>query len=191
VTPANYRDLGDPELIALCLNGEGAAWEALIHRYRRLIYSTPVRFGFSNADASDVFQSVCLALIEHLHELKDESRLGGWIVTTAMRQCLRMRKLNQRESTAEREVLPEENPDPEGDAEEMRIRGQMQSTIHEAVERLPERCRLLIEMLFFDVRERTYEEIGRALQMPVASIGPTRARCLSKLQSLLRVRGIR
>ena len=50
--------------------GRRQAWEALILRYRRLIYSIPVKFSFTTADASDVFQAVCLKLIEHLHELE-------------------------------------------------------------------------------------------------------------------------
>ena len=80
MSETNYKSLADSELVGLCLNGDARAWEALIIRYRRLIYSIPVKFNFTTADASDVFQAICLKLIEHLHELKDESKLY---------QCLR------------------------------------------------------------------------------------------------------
>ena len=79
---AKYKQYTDTELISMCLQGDSRAWEALILRYRRLIYSIPVRFSFGSADASDVFQSVCLKLIEHLHELKDETKLSAWLITT-------------------------------------------------------------------------------------------------------------
>src|SRR5262245_63614730 len=85
----------------MCLQGDAFAWEALILRYRRLIYSVPVRFGFEEADASDVFQAVCLKLLEHLHEVKDERRISGWLVTTTTRQCLHVRVLNTRRTTGE------------------------------------------------------------------------------------------
>ena len=87
----NYKALGDPELVGLCLKGDSRAWETLILRYRRLIYSIPVKFNFGTADASDVFQAVCLKLIEHLHELKDESKVSAWLITTTTRQCIHVR----------------------------------------------------------------------------------------------------
>src|SRR5712691_1657043 len=85
----------------MCLQGDGFAWEALIVRYRRLIYSVPVRFGFDVADAGDVFQAVCLKLLEHLHEVKDENRIAGWLVTTTTRQCLHVKGLKGREPLSE------------------------------------------------------------------------------------------
>lgn len=49
VSLPKYKTLTDQELVSLCLKGDGHAWEALIVRYRRLIYSIPVRFNFSSA----------------------------------------------------------------------------------------------------------------------------------------------
>jgi DNA-directed RNA polymerase specialized sigma24 family protein len=54
------------------------------------------------------------------------------------------------------------------------------------LERLDERCRTLLTLVFRDEDERLgYDEIGRRLDLPVGSIGPTRARCLGKLRKLL------
>jgi RNA polymerase sigma factor (sigma-70 family) len=189
VIPPKYKELSDPELVALCLQGDGEAWATVIHRYRRLIYSVPAQFRFSQADAADVFQAVCVALVEHLRELKDENRIGSWLITTATRQCLRMRSHKYREPMMEGEA--DERADSGAGIEEVQMLAERRETIREAVERLPERCRGLIEMLFFSAKEPSYDEIGRILGMPVASIGPTRARCLGKLQNLLRPRGIR
>jgi DNA-directed RNA polymerase specialized sigma24 family protein len=36
----------------------------------------------------------------------------------------------------------------------------------------------------------SYEEISAAMGMPIGSIGPTRGRCLERLQGLLAMRGI-
>ena len=55
MSASKYKTHTDPELVSLCLKGDALAWEALISRYRRLIYSVPVRFGFTPADAADVF----------------------------------------------------------------------------------------------------------------------------------------
>ena len=184
-----YKTHNDPELVSLCLSGDAHAWEALIVRYRRLIYSVPVRFGFSTADAADVFQIVCLKLIEHLHELKDESKVSSWLITTTTRQCIHLKALKYRET--ETDEVFDESPDPGENIEELRITIEQQQTVREAVDQLTGRCRPLIDMLYFDQRSPSYDEIGRTLGMPVASIGPTRARCFDKLRTILRRRGLK
>ena len=184
----NYKLLGDPELVGLCLRGDPKAWEVLILRYRRLIYSIPVKFNFTTADASDVFQAVCLKLIEHLHDLKDESKVSAWLITTTTRQCIHVRSQRMRESSHDEDF--EEPADVTVNVEDIQIRTQEQQNIRSAVNKLPDRCRRLLELLYFETTSPTYEKIGKMMNMPVASIGPTRARCLEKLRTVFRQRGI-
>ena len=186
---ASYKTYTDPELVSMCLNGDALAWETLITRYRRLIYSLPVRFGFGSADAADVFQAVCLKLIEHLHQIKDETKISAWLVTTTTRQCLHLRSLKFRETDTGEDF--DEQPDPADNLEELRILTEQQQAIREAVDQLAARCRSLIEILYFDPRQLSYEDISAQMGIPVASIGPTRARCLDKLRTILRRGGIK
>ena len=184
-----YKSSNDPELVSMCLNGDARAWEALIMRYRRLIFSVPVRFGFAPADASDVFQGVCIKLLEHLHQVKDERKISAWLITTTTRQCIHLKALKNRESGTDDAF--EDPADPMDNLEELQIIGERQQAIRDSVDELPQRCRSLIQMLYFDSRSFSYDEIGQSLEMPVASIGPTRARCLDKLKTILRRRGIK
>src|SRR5262249_10303567 len=164
------------------------AWNALIQRYRRLIYSIPVRFGFQTSDAADVFQSVCVKMLEHLHTLKDETKVSAWLITTTKRQCIQLRSHKQREASSDESF--EEPLDPSENLEDVQIVAQEQQTIRDTVRQMDDRCRKLIEMLYFDNKEWTYEEIAASFKMPVPSIGPTRARCFEKLRRKLRTRGI-
>jgi len=184
-----YKTLGDSELVSLCLGGDAQAWEALIMRYKRLIYSIAVRFKFQSADAADVFQAVCLKMIEHLQDLKDERKVSAWLTTTTQRQCIHLRSHKQRESSTDESF--DEPLDPTENLEEVHILTQREQSIRDAVLRLPERCRRLIEMLYFDTNNPSYEEIAQSMEMPVPSVGPTRARCLEKLQAQLRRLGIK
>ena len=185
---ASTSPSGIPNLWPLCLSGDARAWETLILRYRRLIFSIPVKFSFSTADASDVFQAVCLKLIEHLHELKDETKVSAWLITTTTRQCIHVRAQRMRESSSDEDF---EEPAAAGvNVEDIQIQTQEQQNIREAVEKLPDRCRRLLELLYFETTNPSYEEIGKTMNMPVASIGPTRARCLEKLRTVFRRKGI-
>ena len=44
----------DRSLVRACLAGDRQAWESLIRRYERLLYSIPLRCGLSEDDAADV-----------------------------------------------------------------------------------------------------------------------------------------
>ena len=59
----------DARLVRECLNGNDEAWSALIDKYKNLIYSIPVKYGFSSDEASDIFQGVCLELLADLPKL--------------------------------------------------------------------------------------------------------------------------
>jgi RNA polymerase sigma factor (sigma-70 family) len=184
-----YKAYTDPELVAMCLGGDTRAWEALIRRYRRFIFSIPIKFGFSEPDSSDVFQGVCLKLLEHLPEVKDDRKISGWLATTTTRQCLALRVLKQRESGTEEEV--DEPADPTGTLEDIQLLAEQYQLLRDSVEQLPQRCRVMIEMLYLDLKQPSYEEIAERVGIPVPSVGPIRARCLDKLRILLRQRGIK
>jgi RNA polymerase sigma factor (sigma-70 family) len=94
-----------------------------------------------------------------------------------------------RESPAEEDL--DEPPDSSVNVEDIQIQTQEQQNVRDAVNDLPDRCRRLLELLYFEVTNPSYEEISRIMNMPVASIGPTRARCLDKLRTLFRRKGIR
>jgi RNA polymerase sigma factor (sigma-70 family) len=180
----------DRDLVSLCLDGDEAAWESLIRRYQRLVYSIPIRYGMGEEVAADVFQSVCVLLLEHLHALKDRGKLASWLITTTTRECWRLSHRLRREAPIG-EMVEDDDPalpevvDERPLAEEEQIQLEEQQRVREAVNALPDRCRSLLELLYYDAASPSYEEISRRLEMPVPSIGPTRARCLEKLRKLL------
>jgi len=50
-----------------------------------------------------------------------------------------------------------------------------------ALDRLPANCQRLLRLLMEDP-EPSYQDVSRALDMPIGSIGPTRGRCLHRLR---------
>jgi RNA polymerase sigma factor (sigma-70 family) len=181
---------GDHELIVACLDGDSTAWETLITRYQRLIYSIPMKARLSSDDAADIFQSVCLKLYEKLSTLRDYERISSWLITTTTREVWRVAARNRRDVTiasSDEESADAINQIPSTGplADEQRQALEQQQIVRESVEALPERCRNLVTMLFYEKDELSYSDIARRMNMPVPSVGPTRARCLEKLKKLL------
>jgi RNA polymerase sigma factor (sigma-70 family) len=180
----------DHDLIAACLAGEPAAWETLVTRYQRLVYSIPMKARLSADDAADIFQSVWLKLYEKLGSLRDHEKLSSWLITTTTREVWRVAARNRRDSAPVSADDEQSNPleqiaatAPLADAEREML--EQQQIVREAVESLAERCRNLLTMLFYEKDELSYAEIARRMGMPVPSVGPTRARCLEKMKKLL------
>ena len=65
----------DRRLVEECLSGNESAWAALVDKYKNLIYSIPVRWGFSQDDATDIFQSVAARLLSELSRLREPEKV--------------------------------------------------------------------------------------------------------------------
>src|SRR5262245_31165496 len=62
----------------------------MVHRFGRLVYSIPLRYGFTEADAQDVFQSVFSILYQKLDSVREAGRLAPWLIRTTHRVCFRL-----------------------------------------------------------------------------------------------------
>ena len=191
----SYRRTRDADLIAACLSGEPAAWEALIRRYEGLIWACIHRTGLSPADAEDVFQNVCLLLLEHLDSLRDANRLAGWLTSLTRREALRIRRKRLRTRLFERtewdwETQQAGTASQDAFALEAAVVALAEkNTVQQALALLPERNRALLRLLYVEEPPLTYEQIASRLDMPLGSIGPSRARSLRRLQGILKELG--
>lgn len=182
VSHTTFGTCSDEELVQACLEGEEAAWEELLNRYARLIYTIPLRFGFSQPVADEIFQEVCLILLEKLHTLKNRQRLASWLMTITRRVCIHRYRSNPSTLMQDIQDVVVEHP---ARVEESVIRDEERYMLQEALSRLDERCRRLLTLLFLDESGISYQEIAEMLDMPLGSIGPTRSRCLQKLRRVI------
>ena len=186
----HFASLPDSELIDACLKGTGQAWEALLVRYQRLIYSIPLRYGLPEHDANDIFQNVSLLLLENLARLRDRKRLGAWLVITTRRECWRMFHQHRQVSLdPETLYLHEQTPDSQRSEDDF-LALESQALVRGALGILDAPCQQLLTQLFYAEPRPSYTEIASALALPEGSIGPTRARCLEKLMKILEKMGL-
>ena len=186
-------DLNDAELIAKCLEKDADAWEVLVRRYQRLIASITYKFRLSADDAADVLQAVCLILFQQMASLKKDVKLSSWLITVTVRECWKLRERNKQVDLLADEDLERAAEIPSQEhllRDEEIVQLEQQHLIRRQLEILSDQCRGLLEHLFYREPPTAYAEISRQLGMPVASIGPTRARCLEKLKDALKKSGI-
>lgn len=176
------------ELVERCLRGDAAAWRAFVDRYTRLVWSVIRRHRLDDADAEDVHQTVFASAISNLESLRDAERLVAWLSTTTRRECW---KTLRRRDRLRPSMLPEDLAS-STDEGTLGIESlERRQIVRESLVELGGRCQRLLEALFSVPGEPSYPEIAARLDMPIGSIGPTRARCLGRLAEILGRRGIR
>jgi RNA polymerase sigma factor (sigma-70 family) len=180
----------DERLVEECVRGNEEAWNALVDKYKRLIFSIPVKYGLSQDEATDIFQNVCLDLLEQLPKLRNPKALPKWIIQVTAHKCLRQKHHDQRMETGEDAEHAFDVPIP-AVAEGVVRDAEDEHKLREAMTCLPDRCRNLVEMLFFEEPSRPYKEIAESLGIATGSIGFIRQRCLDRLRKLLSEQGFR
>jgi DNA-directed RNA polymerase specialized sigma24 family protein len=147
------------ELVGQAASGDSIAWDALVEAYGRLVWAIARGELRSAGDAADVSQTTWLRLYEHIDRLDDPCRVGAWLATTARREARRVAARGRR-------ILPMD------DTSMLRPWWGEDADVDEA-------------LLANERIDGLYEAIAHTLQVPIGSIGPTRARCLRKLRSHL------
>lgn len=174
----------DTRIVKACLGGEETAWSELLSKYKNLIFSIPIKYGFSQEEAADIFQSVCLDLVNQLVTLREPRALAGWLIRITHNKCFHSMRDKKRFGTndggeIEPAITPEEVPD------NLLCELEREQLLRTALRTLNPRCQRLVEMLFFEIPPRPYDEVAKSLTLATGSIGFIRARCLDKLRKKL------
>jgi RNA polymerase sigma factor (sigma-70 family) len=184
--PSEREQWDDARLVQACRDGDQDAWGVLIHRYRRLIYSIPARYGAQPADAADIFQAVCLELYAELPRLRKVESLKSWLISVTAHQAFhwkqRVRKRQAREGD---ELQADVSQDTSAFPPQILEIAEREQTLRDAVRALPPRCREMIRLLFYEDPPLPYAQVAKRLGLATGSIGFIRGRCLKKLERAL------
>ncbi|CAN5414822.1 sigma-70 family RNA polymerase sigma factor [soil metagenome] len=174
----------DEELVADCRKGDESAWEAITYKYQKLLFSIPRRAGLGQDLASDVLQDVFTTLYVKLDQLEKPEFLRAWLVTTTKHKTIHL--ISRETRGRPRYIDDDDDPafeiaDKAPLADDVLIRLEREAQIEQAFTEIDPRCRDLLMMLYLESDKVPYAEIAEKLDIPLGSIGPTRARCLEKL----------
>lgn len=179
----------DERLVARCRAGEPRAWEALVRRHQRLVYGVARSYRLSDEDLGDVFQEVFAALLRALERLRDGRALVRWLSVTTDRIARTTALKRRREEASSRvpggtpgdpfEHLADPGEPVGADLERL----EREATVRMALATVPERCRRLLQALYYEDPVPGYAELAERLGVPIGSLGPTRARCFEKMKS--------
>ena len=164
--------------VAAAKGGDARAWERLVRGFTPVVRAVARRHRLGTHDQDEVTQRTWLALLRSIERIQEPDALAGWLQTAARRESLRVLRESSRAIPVGDVVTEETVPDEAGELHDAHLR---RDSLRGAIRRFPARQRALLEALLAEPA-LSYEEIGARLDMPVGSIGPTRARCLARLR---------
>lgn len=158
----------DEKIIELYSCGrQEEAFNGIVDAYTERLYWHIRRFLCSHDDTNDLLQDVFIKIWTALSTFRGESRLYTWIYRIATNEVLnhlrkkRFRALLSLESSeAALEKIIDDDPHFNGT--------QLQRELHKAIQRLPEKQRIVFSLRYFD--EMKYEEISEITGTSVGAL---------------------
>ncbi len=173
----------DDALVAAAKTGDYAAFEALFHRHRNLVYRYAYQMTHRRDDAEDMVQEVFVRAYQNLGRYRDEAKFTTWLLriatnlgTDRVRMVQRRQNLEQQEAAGALAWMTiGEQEDPVHNLESERRVG----VLRKALAALPEHHRSILVMR--DLEEWEYPDIARVLN---CTVGGAKLRVLRARRAL-------
>ncbi len=182
--------MGDEMLVKGCQKGQLEAFEELIKKYEKKVYSLCYRYSGNYDDANDLAQEAFLKVYNSIDKFKGKSAFSTWLYRVTANVCLdEMRKqkksplsLDKPQETEEGEMyfsLPDQKYNPEVIAEKNDLR----QLVHKGIGELPKEQRIII--ILREMEELSYEEISEVLEISIGTVKSRLNRARKNLKEIL------
>ena len=169
-------------IIARARRGDADAFEQLVAAYRNQVFRLALRMCGNEADADEVAQEAFLSAWKGLPNFRGESRFSTWLYQLTTHAAIDLMRREKRQAAAEdidEITTADDGPSPQQQVE----RAETQREIRSALMQLPEEYRQVLLLRF--MQELSYEEIGRALKLPVGTVKSRLNRAKAQLKDIL------
>ena len=160
------------------------AFETLLHHYSEPVYWQIRRIVLNHDDANDVVQNVFVKAWTNLQNFRGEAKLSTWLFKIAVNESINF--INK-----EKHRIQNTGGDPEDEslllknleADDYFDGDSLQLELQAAIEKLPEKQRLVFNMRYYD--EMKYEEMSEVLGTSVGALKASYHHAVKKLTDML------
>ncbi len=155
----------DNALISSACAGDSRSFARLVSFYEKKVRAFGMGFFKNASDTDDFIQEVFIKVYTHLHSFRFESLFSTWLMRIAYNTAV-----NSIKRRKEYVSLSEDYEIIDGDIgpEEKQLRQLTALAVRSALEELPERYALCLDMYFF--YDMSHNEISEVLELPVNTV---------------------
>lgn len=164
--PAEQQDI---ILVQKCIQGDARAFNELMNRYKRQVYSLILRIVHNPADAEDLAQDTFIKAYRNLAAFDPQYPLLTWLFKIAHNTSIdHLRSCKGSTVTIDDEENPIELEDTAPSLEEKMERESEKALIERMVATVPDPYREVLVLRH--QQELSYEEIAEVMQIPVGTV---------------------
>ena len=191
-----YSQKNERDLVLSCQRREPEAFEELVKRHQRTVYSLLYQLAPDWTDTSDLAQEVFIRVWRSINNLRNPSSFRSWltqIVTNLFYDELRKRprrlptisidELNSEDGLGV-EAITRDIPDSSALPDEKILNRELSEIIRDAMLQLPEQFRTAVVLR--EIESLSYEEIAILTKTEIGTVKSRIARARAKLQQLLK-----
>lgn len=164
----------DQALVERCRNGDTAAFEPLVEKYRERVWRLAYNYLRDREEAWDVAQDAFIKAWQALPSFRGQSAFYTWLFRIVINVATdRARSRAARGRALGTDVVPEEEWDrvlvePGGGPDAAAARADQRKRIQRALDALPEHHRAII--MLSDLEGLSYREIAEVLNIPMGTV---------------------
>ena len=167
--------------VARCLRGDSAAFEAIVRRYERVLFSVARRILGNYEDALDATQNAFVRAYEGLDTYDPNRRFFSWIYRIAVNECLNARRARRPDDPLPEDMEAQAAGNPFESVQNVERSG----VIDSALVQLSEDHRLVVVLRHF--ADLSYSEISEAIGVPEKTVKSRLFEARHRLGELLRL----
>ena len=172
--------------VAQAKKGDAAAFEQLVQTYQTSVYRLALRMCGNAHDAEEVAQEAFVSAWKALPSFRGESKFSSWLyqlTTNAAIDFLRREKRHRGAAPLDEALALAAEGTPQQAAEDAQLR----ETLQQALDTLSPEHRQIF--LLRQMRQLSYEEIGRLLGLEVGTVKSRLSRAKKQLREILTQKG--
>jgi RNA polymerase sigma-70 factor, ECF subfamily len=184
----------DAQLVHLCLQGDGAAWEELVRRHTRRVYNLCYRFTGRPQEAEDLSQEVFLRVYRTLVSYREaQGGFATWLTRVSRNLLVDHYRRTKRDRITDsiEDAMPrlEEKHSSGRTPDKIALAKELSGQVQDALARLSPELREAV--ILRDLQELEYSEIRKVLDVPEGTVKSRINRGRIELARMLEQMGIR
>ena len=174
------QDADDLALVARCRAGDTRAFEPIVERYQRVLYTVALRMLGNTEEANDVAQNAFVKAFQKLDSFDPNRRFFSWIYRILVNECLNVRRDQRPLEPISPDLAESSGRSPADLFENAERRRRVQAAILE----LPADYREVVVLRHF--ADLSYEQIGETLDLPAKTVKSRLHTARTRLAEMLR-----
>ena len=179
--------LTDEQLVALTLQGEQAAFNILVERYQKQVFSLAYRLHHDYDEARDLAQEAFIRIYQQLPNFDQNRKFFPWMYRVAQNACINVLHGLPKENLNLDDYYETYEPEAEGKSRDplTLLEEQEQASDFARIMRdLPEQYRTVILLKYLE--GLSYREISERLELPESTVEARLHRGRSYLRNMLK-----